>query len=386
LPPKDFVDYLDKDRAKTIFPWAESTNLGTFNDGFGEGDPIWLDKNNWDFTGWWCLYQRWLAMDILIALFATAPLAAAYEFWSRRRWHYSLRFLLLCVLFVAVGMAWWRTGVNGYEREMKAVKALGEKVYDVTLHCDAPVFLRIFVGNNNLQPFTHVIMIACYPESEESKSPASLVTDADLEHLGDLTRLNLLSLENSSITDKTLERLHGLANLEVLYLDNTKITDEGLKTLRDLPRLRFMTLDGNKITGEGFKEWKNLPCLQDLSLENAPITDDSLFYLKAFPQLGNLTLSGTKVTDAGLNHLKRITNLKYLRLNGAQVTNAGLKSLESLSQLEKLELNGTKVSKEGIEILQRALPNCKIEWGSVWEPHNETEQPAGNVADEAEAK
>jgi hypothetical protein len=403
----DEDEYLAKDREKTFFPWAESPNGGNLKEGFSDGDPIWLDKNNWSFTGRWYLYQRWLAADILIALFATVPFAAAYEFWSRRRWHYSLRFLLICVFLVAVGMAWWRTGVNRYEREMKAVKALHEKGYDVSLQCDAPTFLRIFLGKNNLRPFTYVDSITQFRDDKESPTPA---TDGDLEHIGDLTRLGSLWLEYASITDKTLERLPGLTNIKLLSLDNTKITDEGLKTLRDLPNLSSISLDNTKITGVGFKEWKNLPNLQSVSLENTRITDDSLSLLSAFPQLGYLYLSGTKITDAGLRHLMELSNLTALDLSNTkvtddglrllasmpkltrlylydtQVTDAGLKYLETVKQLNSLEIYNTKVTSEGIDKLQRALPNCKIDWSEFKVTRLGKTQPPTPDAEEKSAE
>ena len=46
--------------------------------------------------------------------------------------------------------------------------------------------------------------------------------------LGELRFLHLLDMP---ITDAGLDRLHGLARLESLYLDRTKVTDEGLARL-----------------------------------------------------------------------------------------------------------------------------------------------------------
>jgi hypothetical protein len=392
-PPKAFDENLEKYRAKKLLPWAESPNYGFVGEGFRwaesssfgsveadfrDGDSFLFEKNNWSLTGKWYLYKRWLGLDILIAIIATVPFAVAYEFWSRRRWHYSLRFLLIFVFLVAVGMAWWRTGVNRYEREMKAVKALHEKGYVVSLQCEAPTVLQIFMGKNNLRPYTHVGAILQYSLYDESR----IATDADLEYIGDLTHLKHLILHYTSITDKTLERLHGLANLEELTLDNTKITDDGLKTLRDLPRLRCISLDDTRITGDGVKELNNL---ESVSLKNTLIADEPFLNLSALSRLLALDLSGTKVTDEGLRYLAGMPKLKYLYLNDTQVTDDGLKHLENMPQLEKLEINGTKVTTEGIDKLQGVLPNCKIDWS--WREykktrHGETAQPTSDAKDD----
>jgi hypothetical protein len=343
--------FFEHARDHSFFPWAESHSIGFLGWGFRDGDPIWLNKSNWSFTGNWYLYKKWLSFDILIALFATIPLAVAYELWSRRRWHYSLRFLLLCVLLFAAGMAWWRTGVNNYEREIIAAKALHEKGYEVKLQCDAPVFLRIFIGNNNLLSFAHVREIT-------SSVNTKAATDADLEHLGDLTRL------------------------VELWLPGTPITDEGLKQIHDLPRLSSIGLFSTKITGEGFKAWKNLPNLQSLQLDNTFITDAGLRHLMELSNLSDLTLSRTKVTDEGLRHLAGMPKLKHLQLDGLPITDDGLKYLENMPQLGELEINGTKVTSTGIDKLQRALPNCQINWMMEVANPDETDQPTSEAENE----
>jgi hypothetical protein len=78
-----------------------------------------------------------------------------------------------------------------------------------------------------------------------------------------------------------------------------------------------------------------------------------------------------------------MTKLTHLFLNGTQVTDAGLKFLENMKQLKRLEINGTKVTSEGIDKLQRALPNCLIQWEWEVTNPNETEQPTPDAEDDA---
>jgi len=58
------------------------------------------------------------------------------------------------------------------------------------------------------------------------------VTDADLVHLKEHTKLTHLVLGFTAITDAGLTHLKGLTNLKVLYVTNTKVTDAGIAELK----------------------------------------------------------------------------------------------------------------------------------------------------------
>ena len=68
------------------------------------------------------------------------------------------------------------------------------------------------------------------------------------------------------------------------------------------------------------------------------------------------------MTDDGLLHLKGMTRLTSLSLRGTNLTDAGLVHLEDLTQLNFLSLLDTEVTDTGIAELQKALPNCQIEY------------------------
>ena len=61
-------------------------------------------------------------------------------------------------------------------------------------------------------------------------------------------------------------------------------------------------------------------------------------------------------------YLKGLTGMRDLDLARATVTDAGLMNLRQMTKLEKLDLTGTKVTDEGVKELQKALPNCQIQW------------------------
>jgi hypothetical protein len=58
------------------------------------------------------------------------------------------------------------------------------------------------------------------------------VTNAGLEHLKGLTKLQKLDLDRAQITDAGLKHLKGLTKLQELHLNNTQVTDAGLVHLK----------------------------------------------------------------------------------------------------------------------------------------------------------
>ena len=69
--------------------------------------------------------------------------------------------------------------------------------------------------------------------------------------------------------------------------------------------------------------------------------------------------------DEGLANLGGFEDLRTLRISNTQISSAGLKHLAGLASLRKLDLRGSAVADEGINKLQRALPNCKIDWNET---------------------
>jgi hypothetical protein len=72
--------------------------------------------------------------------------------------------------------------------------------------------------------------------------------------------------------------------------------------------------------------------------------------------------TGSFITDSECVFLAELPQLKDIDLNGANITDAGLKHLEGVSNLKIVTLNSTKVTDIGVAKLQKALPNCKIEY------------------------
>ncbi len=134
--------------------------------------------------------------------------------------------------------------------------------------------------------------------------------EAPMASIGNLTRLQLLSVFESSITDADLAHLKRLTNLKVLDVGHTQVTDAGLAHL------------------------SGLTSLSGLSLSNTQVTDAGLTHLMGLSKLSALNLSDTQVTDAGLPHLKGLVSLAQLDLDGTRVTDAAKQHLlQAMSRL-----------------------------------------------------
>ena len=210
------------------------------------------------------------------------------------------------------------------------------------------------------------------------------MTDAGLEHLKGLTKLQSLNLRCTKVTDAGLEHLKGLTNSNRWTL-GTKVTDAGLEHLKGLTKLQSLDLWRTQVTDAGLEHLIRVDPTPIAEPAQTQVTDAGLEHLKGLTQLQSLVLAAhrgdrrrseasqgltqlqsldladTKVTDAGLKHLKGLTHLQSLSLWRTQVTDTGLEHLKGLANLHSLNLRDTKVTGEGVKKLQQALPTCKIE-------------------------
>jgi hypothetical protein len=101
---------------------------------------------------------------------------------------------------------------------------------------------------------------------------------------------------------------------ETYQRDGLLVSHATLTKLGDLKRLEFLTLDGTLTDDSGLGHLKNLRRLKHLSLVDTGVTDAGLVHLKAMADLRALILSRTDVTDAGIRDLvKSLPNLSAAR-------------------------------------------------------------------------
>jgi len=160
-------------------------------------------------------------------------------------------------------------------------------------------------------------------------------------------RVTVIYLDNSLVTDAGLEHLKELTKLKALYLSNTQVTDAGLEHLKELTNLEWLDLSNTHVTDAGLQHLKGLTNLTEFDLCNPKLTD------------ANGHVSNTQVTDAGLEHLKGLTTLAKLAVSNT--TDAGLEHLKGLTNLESLYISNRQTTEEGRAMLRKALPNCDIQ-------------------------
>jgi hypothetical protein len=82
--------------------------------------------------------------------------------------------------------------------------------------------------------------------------------------------------------------------------------------------------------------------------------------LRALVHRGN-----SSITDAGLRHMEALSTLEALDLEwSSAITGHGLRSIAKLRHLRWLDLSFCPaIKREDVSDLQRALPNCEVEFG-----------------------
>src|SRR5262249_5761871 len=186
--------------------------------------------------------------------------------------------------------------------------------------------------------------------------------DSTWKHLGELTDLKTLILNDSNITDAGLVPLRTLTKLTAIELHRTQVTDAGLMHLKELPNLISVSIEGApKVTPAGLdalrkampncvingKKWEGDTDRraaewvlsiggavgirsrgQEQEIRAATELPQQTFQLQIIHLNGN-----QKVSDAGLANLKGLTSLRDLKLGHTRVSEAGLAHLNSLTQL-----------------------------------------------------
>jgi serine/threonine protein kinase len=227
---------------------------------------------------------------------------------------------------------------------------------------------------------------------EVQLSGARNFNDDGMRHIGTLSGLGYLRVDDTQVGDEGLKAIGGLKNLVALSIQHTTVTDEGLRFLKSFPRLTDLSIGGS-LSGKGLVHLKGCSISNLLILQ--PRIDDSVpESLQAFPMLKVLTLDGVDLTATqakGIAEIKGLTSLQIgfywlssssvgvlqpgvlghiaehpgleqLRLPNvrfADATECGL--LGALKTLRELDLTtAVNVDPAAVQKLQVALPNCKI--------------------------
>lgn len=167
--------------------------------------------------------------------------------------------------------------------------------------------------------------------------------DFDCTGIGRCTFLRFLLLNGCSITDADMEPIGQLRRVEELLLARTQVTN--VRPLAAIEGLKFLLLSNTMVNSAGIEGLQTLPNLTRLDLSSTPITDVNC--LSTSDSLAHLNLSKTAVTDEGIQDLHRLATLEQLILDETGIHNVSF--LSSSPSLKKLSLRSTLVDASGID-------------------------------------
>ncbi len=105
------------------------------------------------------------------------------------------------------------------------------------------------------------------------------ITDAGIQHLAGLTTLEELDLQGSQISDQGVSALKNLKQLHSLYLSGGRndgkdsFTDAGVESLLALGKLQHLYLNNAAISEQGVRRLAALPDLKELSLSTRSVPE-----------------------------------------------------------------------------------------------------------------
>jgi hypothetical protein len=203
------------------------------------------------------------------------------------------------------------------------------------------------------------------------------ITGRSLDKLAVLTKLNILSLGDTSITDANLPAIARNKGLKSLYLNGTKVTNAGMTALRPLTQLEDIRLKGTVVTPQGLKALQSAPKLRHIEMPVANGAGDLAELAAIGAGFGsvtelNLDFRGPKENEsaaqlAHVGELASFTALRKLEMWGPPTVSASaIAGLPNLSKLETLQVDfgftadDLAVLKGSKTLRSLRLPNAKL--------------------------
>ncbi len=158
--------------------------------------------------------------------------------------------------------------------------------------------------------------------------------------LGNLAKLGTLWLGDNQLTGEIPPELVQLSGLETLSLGDNQLTGEIPPELGNLANLNSLDLQRSQLTGEIPPELGNLAKLETLSLGDNQLTGEIPPELGNLATLGFLSLQHNQLTGEIPPELGNLANLGWLSLGDNQLTGRIPQELSRLSSLRRLFFDG----------------------------------------------
>lgn len=353
-------DYLDGEEARSLRRggWPRRATASKYDYKLDDA-PAWTAGYNWPHRGRTvAVYKLALALNVATALLICAAVAATHEWWRRRRHRlcqFHLRELLLLVLIVSAGLAWWRALAAETARESELIRRLQQSGCVVDRRCLAPVWLRTLAGTRHLRLLHRADRVHIDCAHAFAGTDGTVARDlADLcELMQRFRHLPQVSLRTAD--DAAVAQVAEIASVRSLVLDDARVTDRAFRSIKRMVRLESLVVEAEappptEITDAALVHLKRLENLRVLRLITSHYEDPSRNPLK--------------ITDSGLSHLAGMRAVERLDLSGCDVTDAGIVHLKKMIRIRELYIGRTLVTEAGAEELCQALPDTQVHhWG-----------------------
>ena len=162
--------------------------------------------------------------------------------------------------------------------------------------------------------------------------------------LGNLSRLEHLSLRSNALRGEIPPELGNLSSLRFLHLGENALGGPIPKELANLSQLRHLALDRNALSGLIPAALGTLPYLSHLNLDFNRITGPIPTELGTLSKLENLRLQGNALSGPIPAELGNLASLRRLWLNLNVLEGPIPPELSKLSNLRDLALNGNRLT------------------------------------------
>ncbi|KAE8677961.1 AMP-dependent synthetase and ligase family protein isoform 1 [Hibiscus syriacus] len=166
---------------------------------------------------------------------------------------------------------------------------------------------------------------------------------------GQVPKLEILSLSQTSIDDVALSYIGLMPSLKVVDLSNTNIKGFILQPGNDSHKDSTLTV------------LQSLNYLESLNLEHTQVRDPDLYPLSSCKELSHLSLRCVSLTDATLHHLSSLPKLTTLQVRDAVLTTSGLDAFSPPKTLRLLDLMGCwLLTEDAISLFLKKHPQVEI--------------------------
>jgi hypothetical protein len=201
------------------------------------------ERWRWFFLGQHKGYAVLVAVAVVGAVLVLIPMWMLVALLFRRRAQFGLATLLVFVTLSAVLCSWLAIRIKQARRQAAAVAVMNENAHaQVNYDWQLDDALANLLNTPPPEPerLVNVLGVDFFHDVEWLYSRNSLLTDAEMEHVAQFTRLTWLILTGQEVTDSGLSHLERLSNLQTLELHNTRATDERVERLqRVLPECQI---------------------------------------------------------------------------------------------------------------------------------------------------